>query len=148
MVGVLILTHGGLAQALLDSARVISGHMEEGFDALPLPWDIGLEAAREEIAAAVESLEKGSGVLILTDIYGGTPSNVAMSFQETGRVEVVSGVNLPMVVRLGCLRNHNMPIVEMVTWIQNKGRKSICSSNELPRIQDRKDTPAECESCG
>ncbi|MFQ5350808.1 MAG: PTS sugar transporter subunit IIA, partial [Thermoanaerobaculia bacterium] len=75
----------------------------------------------------VETLERGSdGLLILTDIYGGTPSNIALSLRRPGRVAVVSGVNLPMVVRLGCGAESNMSLEEMAEWIGSKARASIC----------------------
>lgn len=133
MVGVLILTHGNLARELLASARKIAGDLES-FEALALSWTDGIEKAQEKVAEALARLDAAeAGILILTDIFGGTPSNIAMAFRDPGRVEVVSGVNLPMVVRLGCLRNDGMPVEEIATWIREKGQSSIYCSSELPR---------------
>ena len=132
MVAVLILTHGGVAPELLATARVISGRLE-AFEALALDWSDGLEEARQKVAASLNQLDLSHGALILTDILGGTPFNVAMTFQEPGRVEVVSGVNLPMVVRLGCMIPNNMPLTQLTAWIRDKGRASICCSDDLPR---------------
>ena len=141
MVGVLILTHGGLAPELLAAARVISGNLET-FEALALDWSDGFEEAQEKVQATLERLDDSQGLLILTDILGGTPFNVAMEFREPGRIEIVSGVNLPMVVRLGCLVHGEMPLRDLTKWIRDKGRASICSSDELPRAE-RKITPCE-----
>ncbi len=132
MVGVLILTHGDLARELLASAHKIAGKLEN-FEALPLSWSDGIELAHEKVEAALERLDRQRGVLILTDIFGGTPSNVAMAFRDPGRVEVLSGVNLPMIVRLGCLKLDSMPVDEMATWIRDKGKTSIFCSSDLPR---------------
>ncbi len=141
MVGVLILTHGGVAPELLSAARVISGDLE-AFEALPLEWSDGFDEAQIKVKTVLDRLDNDQGVLILTDILGGTPFNVAMAFRDPGRIEIVAGVNLPMVVRLGCLVNQEMPLSELTKWIRDKGRSSICSSNDLPRA-DRK--PAPCE---
>lgn len=138
MVGILILTHGDLARELFASAQKIAGDLEN-FEALPLSWSDGVEKAHERVAGALQRLDDGAGVLILTDIFGGTPSNIAMAFREPGRVEVISGVNLPMVVRLGCLNVRSgaavdaMPLEEMAVWIREKAQTSICCSSEMPR---------------
>lgn len=133
MVGILILTHGQMADELLAAAQKITGTTDH-FEALSLGWDDSLEQAHEQVEGAIERMDSGDGVLILTDIFGGTPSNVAMKFVDPGIVEVLSGVNLPMVVRLGCLQSTaSMPLADMCQWIQDKGRASICSSQSVPR---------------
>ena len=132
MVGVLILTHGGLALELLASARVIAGELQN-FEALALAWTDDLKTAQEKLRTVLERLDHLDGILILTDIFGGTPTNVAMAFRDPGRVEIVSGVNLPMVVRLGCLKNSSMPVSEMALWIRDKAKASISCGSELPR---------------
>lgn len=132
MVGVLILTHGGLAPELLAAARVISGNLE-AFEALALDWSDGFDEAQTKVASLLRRLDRGQGILILTDILGGTPFNVAMAFREPERIEIVSGVNLPMVVRLGCLLSDDMSLTELTRWIRDKGRSSICSGDDLPR---------------
>lgn len=131
MISVLILTHGGVAPELLSAARIISGDLES-FMALPLEWSDGFDEASHKVREALDSLDSDEGVLILTDILGGTPFNVAMKYHEPGRVEVVSGVNLPMVVRLGCLLSSQKPLSELASWIRDKGRSSICCSEDLP----------------
>lgn len=125
MINILILTHGGLARELLAAARVIAGELP-GFEALSLDWNEVPEALEREVEGAIRQIDQGDGVLILTDMYGGTPSNVAAHFQQPGRVEVVSGVNLPMVLRLGCrMGNEGKTLGELADWLQEKGRQSV-----------------------
>ena len=134
MVAILILTHGRMAEELLIAGRTIMGELN-GFEALTLDWDDSLDAARTKVEGALGRIDRGEGVLILTDIFGGTPSNVATKLMVPGRIEVVSGVYLPMVVRLACLSasSTDMPVHEMAVWIQDKGRASICTGDSFPR---------------
>ncbi len=125
MIGVLILSHGNLARELLSAAETVSGG-PQGFEALTLDWQEEVPQAQRRVAAALRRLEQGEGVLILTDMFGNTPSNVALSFEEAGKVEVVSGVNLPMVVRLACNKTRGMALMETAVWIRDKGKGSIC----------------------
>jgi len=131
MIGKLILTHGGLARELLAAAQVISGRLS-GFEALSLDWNDTFEEAKAKVRAAIDRLEDGQGVLILTDMYGGTPSNVAVTFLQTGRVEVLTGVNLPMVLRLACQQTEEPTSLEdMARWLQGKGQRSLCLVSEM-----------------
>lgn len=130
MIGKLILTHGGLARELLSAAQVISGRLA-GFEALSLDWNDTFEEARAKVRAAIERLDEGQGVLILTDMYGGTPSNVAVTFLQEGRVEVLTGVNLPMVLRLACQAEEPQELEEMARWLQGKGQRSLCLCSEM-----------------
>jgi len=124
VIGVLIVTHGRLASELLAAAETIAGALPN-FRALSLDWSEGLDDARERVAAAIASVDSGEGVLVLTDMFGDTPSNAATGLCQAGRVEVISGVNLPMVVRLGCLRTTSQPLAEAARWLEAKGRRSI-----------------------
>jgi PTS system mannose-specific IIA component len=132
MIGKLILTHGGLARELLAAAQVISGRLA-GLEALSLDWNDTFEEAKAKVRAALERLDDGQGVLILTDMYGGTPTNVAVSFLQHDRVEVLTGVNLPMVLRLACQQNEGEPqtLEAMAHWLQNKGQRSLCLGSEM-----------------
>jgi PTS system mannose-specific IIA component len=131
MIGRLILTHGGLARELLAAANVISGHLSS-FEALSLDWSDPFEEARAKVAAALERLDQSQGVLILTDMYGGTPCNIAMTFYQPGKVEVVTGVNLPMVVKLACRAGGEEGTVsDLARALQAKGQKSICLAGDL-----------------
>jgi PTS system mannose-specific IIA component len=101
--------------------------------ALSLDWEDSFEAACDKMRVAVDELPVDSdGLLILTDIYGGTPSNVALTLRRPGRVEVVSGVNLPMVVRLGCRVKPGMTLEQTAEWIGSKARASICHGEARP----------------
>lgn len=124
MIGVLIVTHGGLANELLSAAEMITGGLN-GFEALSLRWTEGFEEARVQIQGAIERLDQGSGVIVLTDMFGDTPSNAALSLAQPEAVEVVTGVNLPMVVRLGCLATQEMRLADLARWLQIKGRRAI-----------------------
>ncbi len=148
MVGVLILTHGRLAPELLESARRVVARDLEHFMALPLDWSDGIEEGMAKVEAELRELDTGSGVLILTDIFGGTPSNIASRFRVPGKVEVVSGVNLPMIVRLGCLGSRSLAVDELAKWIRDKGKSSICWSGDLPRpgLSKKSKTPLRCET--
>ncbi len=130
MIGTLILSHGRLADELLSAARTITGGLE-GFDALSLEWSDGFDEAQTQIRAALERLDRGEGVLILTDMFGGTPCNVALTFLDPGRVEIVTGVNLPMVVRLACLGRNELSLSEAARWLCDKGRRSICLASDI-----------------
>lgn len=125
MVSTVILTHGGLANELLSATGVILGKVD-GLTAVTLEWTDTFEEASDKLRRALLRLEVSNDILILTDIHGGTPYNVAASFYEPGRIEVVTGVNLPMVVRLGCPGVAEMEVSELADWIQKKARTSIC----------------------
>lgn len=132
MIGTLILTHGGLARELLAAAREISGELEQ-FEAVSLEWGDSHDEARAKVRAAISRVDSGQGVLILADTFGGTPCNVALSVQDPGRVEVLSGVNLPMVMRLACHGNRQQTDpAEAARWLQAKGRDSIRLGSEMP----------------
>jgi len=140
MIGKLILTHGGLARELLAAAQIISGRLF-GFEALSLDWNDTFEEAKAKVRAAIDRLEDGEGVLILTDMYGGTPSNVAVTFLQPGKVEVLTGVNLPMVLRLACQQTQEPTNLEgMARWLQGKGQRSLCLVSEMQ--------PKRCEAKG
>jgi len=125
MIGTVILTHGGVARELLAAVEKIVGK-PEGFTAVCLEWDDECAVAQEKILDAIHRVDSGAGVLVLTDTYGGTPCNLAMHFRELGKVEVVSGVNLPMVVRLACNGNcRPAELEEIAAWLQDKARQSI-----------------------
>ena len=99
-IGVVVVTHGQLASELLNAAEMIVGDLPR-FTAVSIGWHDDVEIAREAIAQAVTKAKAhGGGVLLLTDMFGGTPSNLGLTFLEAGRVEVVTGVNLPMLIKL------------------------------------------------
>ena len=132
MLGVLIVTHGRLAAELLAAAQTIAGEMP-AFRALSLDWSDGIEEARRRISDEIARLDRGEGVLVLTDMFGDTPSNAALALRDEGRIEILSGVNLPMVVRLACARDSRRSLAETARWLEIKGRRSICRAGAVAR---------------
>jgi PTS system mannose-specific IIA component len=124
MVQTLILSHGRLAEALVDTARHIVGELHD-VHFLALDWNEPRESLVARVRQEIAALDTGEGVLILTDLFGDTPSNLALELVNAGRVEVVTGVNLPMVLRLGCLGSRPVQLTELARWIQAKGRQGI-----------------------
>lgn len=102
-VGVVVVTHGQLAVELVNAAEAIVGDLEH-IEAVSIGWHDDVEHARDEIGQAILRVATPVGTLVLTDMFGGTPSNLAVTFLARGRVEVVTGVNLPMLLKLANLR--------------------------------------------
>ncbi|HXO21765.1 MAG TPA: PTS sugar transporter subunit IIA [Thermoanaerobaculia bacterium] len=130
MIGKLILTQGGLARELLAAARTISGELA-GFEALSLDWSDGFEEAKSKVRSALDHLDQGQGVLVLTDMFGGTPTNVALTFQHPGKVEILTGVNLPMVLRLTCPGIEDTDVTLLARWLLAKGQRSVGLASEM-----------------
>ena len=99
MIGVVVVTHGQLATELVNAAEMIVGDLPQ-FTAVSIGWHDDVNDAREDIAQAIERVRGEEGVLLLTDMFGGTPSNLGMTFLETDQLEVITGVNLPMLIKL------------------------------------------------
>ena len=130
MFGALIVTHGRLAHELLNAAQTIEGPIER-VEAVPLDWNESVDEAREKIRQALDRITDDSGVIIFTDMFGGTPSNISLSFLEQNRVEIVTGVNLPMVVKFCSLRNNENSLADLAHLIREKGSKSIRVASDL-----------------
>jgi PTS system mannose-specific IIA component len=139
VIGKLLLTHGGLAEELFAAAQKISSGKLAGCEALSLGWDESPEAVRRRVEQAVTRLDSGDGVLILTDIHGGTPTNAAMACHRPGRVEVLTGLNLPMVVRLACQTTEPGGVTEVARRLQEKVRASICLGSDM--VSARREEP-------
>lgn len=133
MIPVLVLTHGDLAEALLGSARMIDPHIAEETVAVTLPWEVDTDAATSELRDRIRSLDGGAGVLILTDMFGGTATNLALPFLERDRIEIVTGVNLPMLVKLGSLRGREVPLRDLADQLAAAGQKSIRLASDFLR---------------
>lgn len=104
MIGVIVVTHGQLATELVNAAETIVGDLPQ-FAAVSIGWHDDVNDARDEIRQAMARLEQtSSGILILTDMFGGTPANLGLTFLDAGRVEVITGVNLPMLLKLARLQ--------------------------------------------
>jgi len=133
MIPVLVLSHGDLAESILESARNIDPHLVEETKAYSLPWEVDTDKAAAELRDLLTELDAGAGVLVLTDMFGGTATNLALPFLQPGKIEIVTGVNLPMLVKLGSLRSQDMPLPETAGRLAESGRKSIRLASEFLR---------------
>ena len=123
MIGGLIVTHGRLAIELLNAAEMIVGEIHH-ITAVSLGWHDDVDMATSMIEKALERVKTPDGVLILTDMFGGTPSNMSLSFLEDGRVEVLTGVNLPMLIKFASDRKR-LAVAELAAQLKQCGRESI-----------------------
>ena len=130
MIGALIVTHGNLAHELLNAAHQIQADVA-GIEAVPLEWSESVEDAREKIRLALERVGRDRAVIIFTDMFGGTPSNLALSFLEKGRVEIVTGVNLPMIVKFATVKQEAKDVATLAHVISEKGSKAIRVASDL-----------------
>lgn len=133
MVGVVLATHGRLAEELLRGAEQICGPVEN-CRAITLSATTALEEAREALSGAISEVEQGQGVLVLTDLFGGTPSNLALTFIDE-RVEVVTGVNLPMILKLTTARGPEVTVERLAPAIAAQGQKTIVLASEQLRAR-------------
>jgi PTS system mannose-specific IIA component len=129
MVGVVVVAHYRLGEELLQALRLIVPE-SRGFAAVSVEPKQSIDEMRAAIADAIDRVEEGSGVLILTDMFGGTPSNIALSFLGERRVEVVTGVNLPMLIKLATSRKEQ-PLDELARFIKGYGQRNISLASEL-----------------
>ena len=129
MIGVVVVTHGQLAIELLNAAETIVGDLPS-FAAVSIGWHEDVQDAREEIAAAIARVQGPEGVLIVTDMFGGTPSNLGITFLEANRVEVVTGVNLPMLIKAASLRERQ-DLTEVARLLREHGRNAIWVASDL-----------------
>jgi PTS system mannose-specific IIA component len=133
MIGVVVVTHGQLATELVNAAEMIVGDLPR-FTAVSIGWHDDVNDASEEIAQAIERVEgEGEGgVLVLTDMFGGTPSNLGMTFLAKDRVEVITGVNLPMLIKLAGLRSSS-DLLGVAREMRDHGRNAIWVASDLLR---------------
>ena len=129
LINKLIVSHGQLAAHLVHAARRINSEALAEFAVLCLEWDISLDHAIELVGEGLRELECDGGVLVLTDLFGATPSNACRPFLEKGVAEMVTGVNLPMVMRLGTLLNQPADLSELAGWLREKTVKGILHFN-------------------
>jgi PTS system mannose-specific IIA component len=129
MIGLVLVTHGNLASEFVTAMEHVVGP-QKAMAAICIGPDDDMELRRADIAKAIEEVNDGSGVIILTDLFGGTPSNLAISLMEPGRVEVIAGVNLPMLIRLEGARKL-MKVTQAVAAAREAGRKYISVASEV-----------------
>jgi mannose PTS system EIIA component len=129
MVGIIVIGHCKIAEELLKAAQLILGEIPACV-AIGIEPDEKLEKIAERLEQAVARVDQGDGVAILTDLFGGTPSNVSLSFLQEKKLEVVSGVNLPMVLKIGADRQKK-DLKEVVKSVRDAGRKNISVASEI-----------------
>lgn len=129
MIGAIIITHGKLAEALVSTAEAIAGKLENvryiSIDACDSP-----KCVSDAISNTIKTMNKEDGIIILTDMFGGTPSNIGLSFLEPGKVEILTGVNLPMLLKFASHRiDKTLP--ELAMLLKGHGQKSIVLASEM-----------------
>jgi len=129
MIGLVLVTHGKLASEFVTAMEHVVGP-QKAIAAICIGPEDDMEARRADIATAVKAVDAGVGVIILTDLFGGTPSNLAISLMEPGRVEVIAGINLPMLIRLEGARKM-MKVTQAVAAAREAGRKYISVASEV-----------------
>ncbi len=129
MIGLILVTHGTLANEFVVAMEHVVGPQKQIATVCIGPRD-DMELRRKEIAQAIKTVDSGSGVIILSDLFGGTPSNLSISLLDAGRVEVIAGVNLPMLIRLESARK-TMAVGDAVAAARDAGRKYISVASEV-----------------
>lgn len=129
MIGLILVTHGRLAEHFVEAMEHVVGG-QQAIATICIGPNDDMEQRRQDIADAIGTVDSGSGAIILTDLFGGTPSNLAISLLEAGRIEVIAGINLPMLIRLAGARK-SMGVVEAVQAAQAAGRTYITVASEF-----------------
>jgi PTS system mannose-specific IIA component len=140
LIGVVIVTHYHLADEFLQAVQLIVGPLEN-FHAIGLDPSDSPESMRTRIDKAIHEADRGGGVLMLVDMFGGTPSNLCLSFLDEDRIEVVTGLNLPMLVKVARLRDP-MPIHEVAELAREYGRRNISVATDVLSGKERPETPS------
>ena len=129
MIGIIVVTHGQLANELVNAAKTIVGDLPQ-LVAVSIGWHDDPNVAREAISQAIANVQGPSGVLVLTDMFGGTPSNLGLTFLEANRVEVITGVNLPMLIKLAHLQSSS-DLLAVAREMREVGRNAIWVASDL-----------------
>ena len=129
MIGGVIVTHGQLATELVSAAEMIVGEIHH-IMAVSIGWHDDVDVAREEIERAIQRVDAGNGVLVLTDMFGGTPTNIAASFLGQAPVEIVTGVNLPMVIKVAT-QEKDEPLAELARRVCDEGQRQIHLAGDI-----------------
>ena len=129
MIGLVLVTHGQLAEEFRHAVEHVVGP-QQNFETVAIGADDDMEQRRRDIVDAVARADTGSGVIILTDMFGGTPSNLAISVMESGKIEVIAGMNLPMLIKLSSVRGE-ATLTEAVNAAKEAGRKYISVASQV-----------------
>lgn len=135
MTGLIVVAHFNLAREMVAATELIVGKQEQ-FTAVDIFPDDQVEKIKEKIVAALKGSNTGDGVIILTDMFGGTPSNISLSFLEESSVEVVAGVNLPMLIKLVTYRE-GRPLDELASFITQYGQKNIYLATDVLKARKK-----------
>jgi mannose PTS system EIIA component len=135
-IGGVIISHGQVANELVAAAEAVVGDLSH-VTAVSIGWHDDVEIAKSEIERAITNVSDGNGVLLLTDMFGGTPTNIAAMFLKENEVEIVTGVNLPMVIKLAST-NREMTLRELAMEVEDQGKESICQAGTLLEPQKTK----------
>lgn len=133
MVGILIVTHGRLAQELVETTKIIVGKNVDHIIPITVGWNDDMADIQKTISAAIAKVDQGNGVLILTDMFGGTPSNISLSFLSE-KTEIITGVNLPMLIKIVNVGDR-YNLKELAHLIHEQGKKSIYLASEILSLQ-------------
>ena len=131
-IGGVIVSHGQVANELLSAAETVVGELRN-ITAVSIGWHDDVEAAKKEIERAIKQVSAGRGVLLLTDMFGGTPTNISAMFIKADEVELVTGVNLPMVLKLATT-NGDVTLAEIAKTVEEQGKQSIYRTGALLEI--------------
>jgi PTS system mannose-specific IIA component len=129
MIGVVVVTHGQLATELVNAAETIVGDLPN-FVAVSIGWHEDVQDARQEIASAIERVKRPGGVLLATDMFGGTPSNLGITFLEHNKIEIITGVNLPMLIKAASLKD-GASLTDVARMLRDHGRNAIWVASDL-----------------
>jgi PTS system mannose-specific IIA component len=135
MVGLVVATHGQLADELIRTAEGIIGKLEQ-VRAVSVGSSTSMEETREKLREAIREVDAGDGVIVLTDMFGGTPANLALTFLDE-QIEVLTGVNLPMLLKLTSCRSEKMNLQGTAQTLTTNGQKNISCASELLRTRAR-----------
>ena len=143
MIGMVLVTHGALANEFKSALEHVVGP-QDMIGTVAIGPEDDMEERRNDILSCVDAVDQGRGVVILTDMFGGTPSNLAISMMERGGVEVIAGVNLPMLVKLAKVRS-NQPLAVAVNCAEEAGRKYIAAASHV--LHGCRGTPSPKAGC-
>lgn len=129
MIGVVVVTHGQLATELVNAAETIVGDLANFF-AVSIGWHEDVQDAREEIEAAIDKVRQPGGVLLMTDMFGGTPSNLGLTFLEKDKIEIITGVNLPMLIKAASIKD-GASLIDVARALREHGKNAIWVASDL-----------------
>ncbi|MBI5047788.1 MAG: hypothetical protein HZB54_02385 [Deltaproteobacteria bacterium] len=134
MIGAIIITHGKLAEAFVTTAEAITGKLDN-IRYISIDACDSAKCISDAISNAIKTMDKKDGIIIMTDMFGGTPSNIGLSFLEAGKVEILTGVNLPMLMKFASHRT-DKTLSELAVFLKEHGQKSIVLASEVLKGKD------------